>query len=200
MSKTIGSLRWDDGYAQEWQVEVKHKNAGLPSVFIHPSNLGGNCKTTLVSSHRKRSLLFLYFPVGNLVCQLFARFISRIPFLYYAVYFLASFCQKFPNRMWIQWTDWATAVCSWSWCSRQRRPYRVRALVTIEIGAKNGVLDPVYPLSCLPSWSKPLSYRKLSTVRALALAASFTFMQLISQWFCLCRVCCFKQHLLRLAS
>ena len=94
----IGSLRWDDGYAQERQAEVKHKNARLPSVFIHPSNLGGNCKTTLVSSHRKRSLLFLYFPVGNLVCQLFARFISRIPFLYYAVHFLASFCQKFPKQ------------------------------------------------------------------------------------------------------
>ena len=76
----IGSLRWDDGYARERQAEVKHKNAWLPSVFIHPSNLGGNCKTTLVSSHRKRSLLFIYFPVGNLVCQLFARFISRIPF------------------------------------------------------------------------------------------------------------------------
>ena len=27
-------------------------------------------------------------------CQLFARFISRIPFLYYAVHFLASLCQK----------------------------------------------------------------------------------------------------------
>ena len=37
----------------------------------------------------------------------------------------------------------------------------MRALVTIEIGAKNEVLDPVYPLPCLPSWSKPLSYRKL---------------------------------------
>ena len=33
-----------------------------------------------MSSHRKRSLLFLYFPVGNSVCQLFARFTSRIPF------------------------------------------------------------------------------------------------------------------------
>ena len=163
-SELLGSLRWDDGYAQERQAEVKHKNARLPSVFIHPSNLGGNCKTTLVSSHRKRSLLFLYFPIGNLVCQLFARFISRIPFLYYAVHFLASFCQKFPNRMWIQWTDWATAVFSWSWCFPQRRPYCVRALVTIEIGAKNEVLDPVYPLSCLPSWSKPLSYRKLSNI------------------------------------
>ena len=116
---TLGSLRWDDGYARERQAEVKYKNTGLPSVFIHPSNLGGNCKTTLVSSHRKRSLLFLYFPVGNSVCQLFTRFISRILFLYYAVHFLVSFCQKFPNRMWIQWTDWATAVCSWSWFSRQ---------------------------------------------------------------------------------
>ena len=102
--------------------KVKHKNDGLPSLFIHPSNLGGNCKTTLVSSHRKRSLLFLYFPVRNSVCQLFARFISRIPFLYYTAHFLASFCQKFPNRMCIQWTDWATAVCSRSWCSRQRHP------------------------------------------------------------------------------
>ena len=27
-------------------------------------------------------------------CQLFARYISRIPFLYYAVHFLASLCQK----------------------------------------------------------------------------------------------------------
>ena len=99
----LGSLRWDDSYARERQAEVKHKNTGLPSVFIHPSSLGGNCKTTLMSSHRKRSLLFLYFPVGNSVCQLFAQFISRIPFLYYAVHFLASFCQKFPNRMWIQW-------------------------------------------------------------------------------------------------
>ena len=36
----------------------------------------------------------------------------------------------------------------------------MRAFVTIEIGAKNEVLDPVYQLSCLPSWSKPLSYRK----------------------------------------
>ena len=27
-------------------------------------------------------------------CQLFARFISRIPFSYYAVHFLASLCQK----------------------------------------------------------------------------------------------------------
>ena len=26
---------------------------------------------------------------------------------------------------------------------------------------ENEVLDPVYPLPCLPSWSKPLSYRKL---------------------------------------
>ena len=156
LSKTIGSLRWDDGYARERQAEVKHKNTGLTSVFTHPLSLGGNCKTALVSS-----LLFLYFPVGNSVCQLFARFISKIPFLYYAVHFLASFCQKFPNRMWIQWTDWATAVCSWSWCSRQRRSYRVRALVKIETGAKNEVLDPVYPLSCLPSWSRPLSYRKL---------------------------------------
>ena len=52
----------------------------------------------------------------------------------------------------------------WSCCSRQRSPHdriRVRAFVTIEIGAKNEVLDPVYPLPCLPSWSKPLSYRKL---------------------------------------
>ena len=120
--KELGSLRWDDGYARERQAEVKHKNTGLLSVFIHPSNFGGNCKTTLVSSHRKRSLLFLYFPVGNSVCQLFALFISRIPLLYYVVHFVASFCQGFPNRMWIQWTDWATAVCSWSWCSRQRRP------------------------------------------------------------------------------
>ena len=85
-------------------------------------------------------------------------------FLYYAVHFLASFCQKFPHKMWIQWTDWATAVCSWSWYSRQRRPYRVRALVTIEIGAKIEVLDLVYPPSCLPSWSKPLSYRKLPSI------------------------------------
>ena len=86
-------------------------------------------------------------------------------FLYYAVHFLASFCQKFPHKMWIQWTDWATAVCSWSWFSRQRRPYRVRALVMIEIGAKIEVLDLVYPPSCLPSWSNPLSYRKLPIKR-----------------------------------
>ena len=72
--------------------------------------------------------------------------------------------------MWIQWTEWATAVCSWSWCSRQRRPYRERALVTIEIGAKNGVLDPVCPLSYLPSWSKPLSYRKLPNIAFIPLS------------------------------
>ena len=39
----------------------------------------------------------------------------------------------------------------------------MRTFVTIEIGAKNEVFDPVYQLSCLPSWSKPLSYRKLPT-------------------------------------
>ena len=45
----IGSLRRDDGYARERQAEVKHKNTGLPSVFIHPSNLGGKllfCRLT----------------------------------------------------------------------------------------------------------------------------------------------------------
>ena len=66
--------------------------------------------------------------------------------------------------MWIQQTDLVTAVCVWSWCSRQRRPHCVRAFVTIEVGAKNEVLDPVYPLPCLPSWSKPLSYRKLPII------------------------------------
>ena len=53
------------------------KNTGLPSVFIHPSNLGGNCKTTRMSYYSKRSLLFLYFPVGNSVCQLLPFFTTQ---------------------------------------------------------------------------------------------------------------------------
>ena len=52
-------------------------------------------------------------------------------------------------------------MSTWSCCCRQRRLYRVRAFVTIEIGAKNEVLDPVYPLPSLPSRSKTLFYRKL---------------------------------------
>ena len=41
---------------------------------------------------------------------------------------------------------------------------RVRAFVTIKIGVKNEVLNPVYLLPRLPSWSKPLSYRKLPII------------------------------------
>ena len=41
-------------WARERQAKVKPTNAGLPSVFIPPSSLGGNCKHTLLSSHRKR--------------------------------------------------------------------------------------------------------------------------------------------------
>ena len=48
----------------------------------------------------------------------------------------------------------------------------MRAFVTIEIGAKNEVLDPVYPLPSLPSWSKPLSYRKLPNINAPATVVS----------------------------
>ena len=43
----------------------------------------------------------------------------------------------------------------------KRRPYRVRVFVKIEIGAKNQLLDPVYPLPSRPLRSKTLSYRKL---------------------------------------
>ena len=67
----IGSLRWDDGWARERQAEVKRKNAGLPSVFIHPSSLDGNCKTTLVSSHRKRRCYSFIFLFGNSVLSTF---------------------------------------------------------------------------------------------------------------------------------
>ena len=96
-------------------------------------------------------------------CQLFAWYISRIPFLYYAVHFLASLCQKKSKQN----VNSANQLSVWSWCSRQRRPHCVRAFVTIEIGAKNEVLDPVYPLPCLLSWSKPLSYRKLPTITVI---------------------------------
>ena len=71
MCISIGSLRWDDGWARERQAEVKHKNAGLPSVFIHPSSLGGNCETTLVSSHRKRRCYSFIFLFGNSVLSIF---------------------------------------------------------------------------------------------------------------------------------
>ena len=105
------------------QPEVKHKNAGLPSVFIHPSSFGGNCRTTPVSSHRKRRCYSFIFLFGNSVLSTFrviyfkntffirAQFISWLPFV-----------RKNPNRMWIQQTDLVTAVCVWWWCSRQRRP------------------------------------------------------------------------------
>ena len=55
----------------------------------------------------------------------------------------------------------SNSICTWSCCTHQRRPHHVRTFVTIQIGAKNEVLDPVYPLPCLPLWSKSLSYRKL---------------------------------------
>ena len=79
-------------------MEVKHKNAELPSVFIHPSNLGGNCKTTLVSFHRKRSLLFLYFPVGNSVCQLFAPVYFKNTFFILLSSFLSSLLSEISKQ------------------------------------------------------------------------------------------------------
>ena len=91
----------------------------------------------------------------------FARFIARILLLYYAVHFsLLQLSEKFKllNVNLVNRPDRATPVMTWSCCSRQRRPHRVREFVTIESGAKNEVLDPVCPPPCLPSWSKPLSY------------------------------------------
>ena len=142
-------------------MEVKHKNAGLPSIFIHPSNLGGKCKTTLVSFHRKRSLLFLYFPVGNSVCQLFAPVYFKNTFFILLSSFLSSLLSEISKQNVNSVSRLSNSSLFVVVMFPPRRPYRVRALVTIGIGAKNGVLDPVYPLSCLPSWSKPLSYRKL---------------------------------------
>ena len=91
---SIGSLRWDDGWARERQAEVKHKNARLPSVFIHPSSLGGNCRTTLVSSHRKCRCYSFIFLFGNSVLSTFRAVYFTNTSLYYAVHFLASLRQK----------------------------------------------------------------------------------------------------------
>ena len=86
----LGSLRW----AWERQAEVKHTKARLPSVFIHPSSLAGNCKPTLLSSHGKRRCCSFIFLFGSFVLSVFARFIARLLFLHYAVYFWLSFVRK----------------------------------------------------------------------------------------------------------
>ena len=95
-----------------------------------------------------------------LFSQLFARFIARIPLLYYAVHFLTSFCQKNPSEP----TEQQQFVLGRAVPAKDVNTVCARAFVMIEIGAKNEVFDPVYPLSCLPSWSKPLSYRKLPNI------------------------------------
>ena len=62
-------------------MEVKPTNAGLPSVFIHPSSLGGNCKHTLLSSQRKRR------------CYSFISFLE--------VFILSTFCAVYYKNTFI---------------------------------------------------------------------------------------------------
>ena len=108
-----------------------------------------------MSSHRKRSLLFLYFPVGNSVCQLFARFISIIPFLYYTVNFLASFCHKIPKQN----VNSVNRLSNSSLFVVVMFPPKTSALCTRARNDRNW--REKRSTRCLPSWSKPLSYRKL---------------------------------------
>ena len=80
-------------------MEVKPTNAGLPSVFIHPSSLGGNCKHTLLSSHRKRRYYSFIFLLGNFGFVNFLRGLLQ-EYLYYTMQliFLLPFGRKIQTE------------------------------------------------------------------------------------------------------
>ena len=107
-------------------------------------------------------MLFLYFPVWKFGFVNFSRGLFR-EYLFHTTQFISwlPFVRKIQTECeFSEPTEQQQFVCGRVVPAKDVR-IRVRALVTIEIGAKNKVHDPVYPLPCLPSWSKPLSYRKL---------------------------------------
>ena len=107
-------------------------------------------------------MLFLYFPVWKFGFVNFSRGLFR-EYLFHTTQFISwlPFVRKIQTECeFSEPTEQQQFVCGRDVPTKDVR-ICVRAFVTIEIGAKNEVLDPVYPLPCLPSWSKPLSYRKL---------------------------------------
>ena len=124
----------------------------------------------------------LFFFLEILFCQFFVRFIARIPLLYYAVHFFGFLLSEKSKRN----VNLVNRLSNSSLYVVAQFPPKTstpcaRIRITIEIGAKNEVLDPAYPLPCLPSWRKPLSYRKSKVLRRRPLTLETSAIHQISQ-------------------
>ena len=116
-----------------------------------------------MSSHRKRGCYSFIFPLEIRFVNFSPGLFQEYLFLYYVVHFLASLCQKKSKQN----LNSVNRLSNSSLCVVVMFPPKTsvpcaRARNDRSWREKRSTRS-VYPLPCLPSWSKSLSYRKLPT-------------------------------------
>ena len=144
--------------------------------------LSGNCKHTLLSPHRKRRCYSFVFLLGNFVLSILCAVYCKNTFIILCSSFFGFLLSEKSKRN----VNLVNRLSNSSLYVVALFPPKTstpcaRIRITIEIGAKNEVLDPVYPLPCLPSWRKPLSYLKSKVLRRRPLTLETSAIHQISQ-------------------